>query len=175
MDGGGKDLTRLALGGGIHPFSKMPAPSAWSLLPWFVLHRPAVPIQERVGLSESPVGCLMFGRRGDSHVTSLTRPASKFANGTNVFSPTGAGLSLPPVPPPAATAGHRDQHPPGGQGSWSCIPGQRGSDPPGSLMPPCALLSPLSEGLACTGGVWTAGLPSGFRSGWPLGEPGRSR
>lgn len=59
-------MTCLALGGGIHPFSKMPAPSAWSLLPWFVLHRPAVPIQERVGLSESPVGCLMFGRRGDS-------------------------------------------------------------------------------------------------------------
>lgn len=59
-----------------------------------VLCRPVVPLQERGGLSESPVGCLTPGRGGCCRVTSLTRPESpdgRLPDGPGLYSPTGLG------------------------------------------------------------------------------------
>ena len=67
-----------------------------------------VPLQERGGLSEAPVGCLTLGPGDRCRVTSLTQPASangRLPDGPDLYAPTGLGPVRGPWHPMSQGAG----------------------------------------------------------------------
>lgn len=128
-----------------------------------------VPLQERGGLSEAPVGCLTLGPGDRCRVTSLTQPASangRLPDGPDLYAPTGLGPVRGPWHPMSPGAGlsrplllhQRTRQVTGtstllGQGAPSRMLGGRGQTPQGPPVPLCTALDPVSGGLTCRGGT----------------------